>query len=107
MCDKYINVQTSEFEFVSNHTTESLRILKGDTVLPPNQFQIQPDGSAVYCLKEYVLAELNLDALVIMSTVGTVLSMISVLIVITTFSLFPTLRNLAGKLILSLSPLLF
>ena len=81
MCDKYINVQASEFEFVSNHTKESLRILKGDTVLPPDQFQIQPDGSAVYCLKEYVWAELNLDALGIMSTVGTVLSMLSVLIV--------------------------
>ncbi|XP_781435.4 probable G-protein coupled receptor Mth-like 3 [Strongylocentrotus purpuratus] len=104
VCDTYVSLEASKFEIVTNHSKVSLHISGMDTVLLHDQFQINTDGSAVYCLEEAVSEGRNLPAgLDIMNIVGTVLSIMSVLIVITTYLIFPELRNVAGKSVLTLS----
>nr|XP_054757863.1 uncharacterized protein LOC129263978 [Lytechinus pictus] len=103
-CDTYVKLDASQFDIVKNQSQVFLHFTGKDTVLLDDEFQIGQDGSALYCLKVPAYEERNLPpSLDTMNTIGNALSVVSVLIIITTYAIFPELLNLAGKSVLTLS----
>ncbi|XP_041465905.1 uncharacterized protein LOC121416476 [Lytechinus variegatus] len=103
-CDTYVKLDASQFEIVKNQSRVFLHFTWKDTVLLDDEFQIGQDGSALYCQKVPTYEERNLPpGLDTMNTIGNALSVVSVLIIITTYATFPELLNLAGKSALTLS----
>eukprot|EP00057_Strongylocentrotus_purpuratus_P007583 XP_011662057.1 PREDICTED: G-protein coupled receptor Mth-like [Strongylocentrotus purpuratus] len=102
-CKGYLRADPGQFEFTHDFE-DAIRVGTGNTVIGQGKFQRMPNGSVQYCLEENSQSDRNLPkGLDIMTIVGTVLSIISVLAVITTYTVFPKLRNMAGKSVLALS----
>lgn len=102
-CKGYLRADPGQFEFTDD-LEDAIRVGTGNTVIGQGQFQRMPNGSVQYCLENTAQSGRNLPkGLDIITMVGTVLSIMSVLAVITTYTVFPKLRNMAGKSVLALS----
>ncbi|XP_071490402.1 G-protein coupled receptor Mth2-like [Diadema antillarum] len=103
-CDSNQVFRADDFEIVTADSgLLSLRLASESQLIDATQFRLMADGSAWYCRQKSGIAQSDLpEGLDIISYVGTSLSILSLLIVIATYIVFPRLRNVAGKSILSL-----
>ncbi|XP_071490400.1 G-protein coupled receptor Mth2-like [Diadema antillarum] len=103
-CDSKHLFRADDFEIVTADSgLLSLRLASESQLIDATQFRLMADGSAWYCRQKSGVAQSDLpEGLDMISYVGTSLSILSLLVVIATYIVFPRLRNVAGKSILSL-----
>ncbi|XP_041484617.1 uncharacterized protein LOC121431172 [Lytechinus variegatus] len=102
-CKDYFMADPGQFEYTDD-SEDSIRLQTDNRIIENGEFERIENGSVLYCRKDSEGQNQSLpEGLDIMTMVGTILSMVSVLAVITTYVVFPKLRNMAGKSILALS----